>query len=257
MSKARTTKNLNLYRAISNKHDLVQLKRIHTKKNLQARALRKRQEQETAIMADKLGNDIESESDNSPMNSPGMDPQDDADLNNVEPIEKLPKSAMKKSAPREAIPAVQRPELPPQTNPADLVLNDLSPLTPEIIARQATINIGTIGHVAHGKSTVVKAISGVQTVRFKNELERNITIKLGYANVCYYIHCGIYANRSNMENRQRYISATTNLAQDRVATGRIRVRKRLTHHVKEKVVRAHTDYCAMFPSSIARATIFS
>lgn len=42
--------------------------------------------------------------------------------------------------------------------------------------------IGTIGHVAHGKSQTVKAISGVQTVRFKNELERNITIKLGYAN---------------------------------------------------------------------------
>ena len=41
---------------------------------------------------------------------------------------------------------------------------------------------GTIGHVAHGKSSTVKAISGVQTVRFKNELERNITIKLGYAN---------------------------------------------------------------------------
>lgn len=35
------------------------------------------------------------------------------------------------------------------------------------------------GHVAHGKSTVVKAISSVHTVRFKNELERNITIKLG------------------------------------------------------------------------------
>lgn len=41
---------------------------------------------------------------------------------------------------------------------------------------------GTIGHVAHGKSTLVKAISGVHTVRFKNEMERNITIKLGYAN---------------------------------------------------------------------------
>ena len=54
------------------------------------------------------------------------------------------------------------------------------------ISRQATINIGTIGHVAHGKSTVVKAISGVQTVRFKNELERNITIKLGYANAKIY-----------------------------------------------------------------------
>lgn len=58
----------------------------------------------------------------------------------------------------------------------------LNPLSPEVISRQATINIGTIGHVAHGKSTVVKAISGVQTVRFKNELVRNITIKLGYAN---------------------------------------------------------------------------
>jgi len=62
----------------------------------------------------------------------------------------------------------------------------LNPLSPEIISRQATINIGTIGHVAHGKSTVVKAISGVQTVRFKNELERNITIKLGYANAKVY-----------------------------------------------------------------------
>nr|CAG29667.1 translation initiation factor 2 gamma subunit [Allacma fusca] len=65
---------------------------------------------------------------------------------------------------------------------ATLDVNKLTPLSPEVISRQATINIGTIGHVAHGKSTVVKAISGVQTVRFKNELERNITIKLGYAN---------------------------------------------------------------------------
>ncbi|CAL4100172.1 unnamed protein product [Meganyctiphanes norvegica] len=63
-----------------------------------------------------------------------------------------------------------------------LDVNKLTALSPEVISRQATINIGTIGHVAHGKSTVVKAISGVQTVRFKNELERNITIKLGYAN---------------------------------------------------------------------------
>lgn len=67
-----------------------------------------------------------------------------------------------------------------------LDVNKLTALSPEVISRQATINIGTIGHVAHGKSTVVKAISGVQTVRFKNELERNITIKLGYANAKIY-----------------------------------------------------------------------
>ncbi|KAF8683971.1 hypothetical protein HU200_044920 [Digitaria exilis] len=67
-----------------------------------------------------------------------------------------------------------------------LDVTKLHPLSPEVISRQATINIGTIGHVAHGKSTVLKAISGVQTVRFKNELERNITIKLGYANAKIY-----------------------------------------------------------------------
>lgn len=67
-----------------------------------------------------------------------------------------------------------------------LDVNTLTPLSPQVISRQATVNIGTIGHVAHGKSTVVRAISGVQTVRFKNELERNITIKLGYANAKIY-----------------------------------------------------------------------
>jgi len=83
--------------------------------------------------------------------------------------------------------------------------NKMHPLSPEIISRQATINIGTIGHVAHGKSTVVKAISGVKTVRFKNELVRNITIKLGYANAKIYkcvnplkkIDCLYTSHRSN------------------------------------------------------------
>eukprot|EP01055_Gregarina_sp_Pseudo9_P005528 Gregarina_sp_Pseudo_9__5527@NODE_724_length_2312_cov_14_842499_g680_i0_p1_GENE_NODE_724_length_2312_cov_14_842499_g680_i0NODE_724_length_2312_cov_14_842499_g680_i0_p1_ORF_typecomplete_len479_score76_25eIF2_C/PF09173_11/1_3e04eIF2_C/PF09173_11/5_5e34GTP_EFTU/PF00009_27/3_6e33GTP_EFTU_D2/PF03144_25/8_4e05MMR_HSR1/PF01926_23/0_0055RsgA_GTPase/PF03193_16/51RsgA_GTPase/PF03193_16/1_6_NODE_724_length_2312_cov_14_842499_g680_i08762273 len=67
-----------------------------------------------------------------------------------------------------------------------LDVSRLTPVSPVVMSRQATINIGTIGHVAHGKSTVVRAISGVQTVRFKNEKERNITIKLGYANAKLY-----------------------------------------------------------------------
>ncbi|KAL7753298.1 eukaryotic translation initiation factor 2 subunit gamma [Sorochytrium milnesiophthora] len=78
---------------------------------------------------------------------------------------------------------------------ADVDASKLHPLSPEVISRQATINIGTIGHVAHGKSTVVKAISGVQTVRFKNELERNITIKLGYANAKIYKCDGTQCHR--------------------------------------------------------------
>jgi len=67
-----------------------------------------------------------------------------------------------------------------------LDITKLTPLTPEVISRQATMNVGTIGHVAHGKSTVVKGLSGVHTVRFKQEKERNITIKLGYANAKIY-----------------------------------------------------------------------
>lgn len=74
----------------------------------------------------------------------------------------------------------------PDQNLANLDVTALTPLSDVVMNRQATINIGTIGHVAHGKSTVVKAISGVQTVRFKTELERNITIKLGYANAKIY-----------------------------------------------------------------------
>ena len=40
--------------------------------------------------------------------------------------------------------------------------------------------------MAHGKSTVVKAISGVNTVKHMDEQVRSITIKLGYANAKIY-----------------------------------------------------------------------
>merc|ERR1711939_642867 len=138
-----------------------------------------------AANGDRYGNDMDSDSDSAP-GSPGLDAQQDFD-DHVEDLDDKPiKSALKKSTHKEPAPTIIRPTLPPQTEPKDLDLKSLTPLTAEIIARQATINIGTIGHVAHGKSTVVKAISGVQTVRFKNELERNITIKLGYANAKIY-----------------------------------------------------------------------
>ena len=51
---------------------------------------------------------------------------------------------------------------------------------------QPTINIGVVGHVAHGKSTLVKALSGIATQKHKSELKQNITIKLGYANAKIY-----------------------------------------------------------------------
>ncbi|KAF1982333.1 hypothetical protein K402DRAFT_424611 [Aulographum hederae CBS 113979] len=120
-----------------------------------------------------------------------MDPENkdesSSEESEVEEITDSPaplKSSLRR--PAQGTPSAPKPELPPQPDPKTFDVTKLNPTSPEIIARQATINIGTIGHVAHGKSTVVKAISGVQTVRFKNELERNITIKLGYANAKIY-----------------------------------------------------------------------
>ncbi len=54
------------------------------------------------------------------------------------------------------------------------------------IPRQPEINIGTIGHVDHGKTTLVEAITGVWAARHSEELKRGITIKLGYADAPVY-----------------------------------------------------------------------
>jgi len=52
--------------------------------------------------------------------------------------------------------------------------------------RAPECNIGTIGHVDHGKTTLVEAITGVWAARHSEELRRGITIKLGYADAPIY-----------------------------------------------------------------------
>jgi translation initiation factor 2 subunit 3 len=54
------------------------------------------------------------------------------------------------------------------------------------LPRQPEINIGTIGHVDHGKTTLVQALTGVWAARHSEELKRGITIKLGYADMPVY-----------------------------------------------------------------------
>jgi len=46
---------------------------------------------------------------------------------------------------------------------------------------QPQINIGTLGHVDHGKTTLVYSLTGTWTARYSEEIRRGITIKLGYA----------------------------------------------------------------------------
>ncbi|MBU4032101.1 MAG: translation initiation factor IF-2 subunit gamma [Candidatus Thermoplasmatota archaeon] len=48
------------------------------------------------------------------------------------------------------------------------------------------VNIGMIGHVDHGKTTLTKVISGTWTDRHSEEIKRGITIKLGYADASFY-----------------------------------------------------------------------
>ncbi|MCS7143780.1 MAG: translation initiation factor IF-2 subunit gamma [Archaeoglobaceae archaeon] len=47
------------------------------------------------------------------------------------------------------------------------------------------INIGLVGHVDHGKTTLVAALSGVWTDRHSEEIKRGISIKLGYADATF------------------------------------------------------------------------
>jgi selenocysteine-specific elongation factor len=43
------------------------------------------------------------------------------------------------------------------------------------------IVIGTAGHIDHGKTALVKALTGIDCDRLKEEKERGITIELGFA----------------------------------------------------------------------------
>ncbi len=83
---------------------------------------------------------------------------------------KTSKPRAKKTKPEETI---VKPELPKKETIAQ-------------ITGQPEINIGLVGHVDHGKTTLVFRLSGKWTDEHSEEIKRGITIRLGYADTVFY-----------------------------------------------------------------------
>ena len=52
--------------------------------------------------------------------------------------------------------------------------------------KQPCVNIGTAGHVDHGKTTLIQALTGSWTSVHSQELKRGITIRVGYSDAAFY-----------------------------------------------------------------------
>ncbi len=60
------------------------------------------------------------------------------------------------------------------------------PVPQPLLPKQPEVNIGTAGHVDHGKTSLTQAITGVWASAHSEELKRGITIKVGYADAAFY-----------------------------------------------------------------------
>ncbi|OCC15570.1 Selenocysteine-specific translation elongation factor [Dissulfuribacter thermophilus] len=65
------------------------------------------------------------------------------------------------------------------------------------------IILGTAGHIDHGKTTLVKALTGIDTDRLKEEKERGITIELGFASL--ELPGGIHVGIVDVPGHERFV----------------------------------------------------
>jgi len=72
------------------------------------------------------------------------------------------------------------------------------------MASQRNIIIGTAGHVDHGKSELIRALTGVQTDRLKEEQQRGISIDLGFA--AFDLPSGDHAGVIDVPGHEKFIN---------------------------------------------------
>ena len=79
-----------------------------------------------------------------------------------------------------------------------------------ILEKLPELNIGVVGHIDHGKTTLLGALSGKHTDTHSEELKRGITIKLGYTEAIIYKYQNNYSIQEEIDGKKgtpiRYVS---------------------------------------------------
>ena len=95
------------------------------------------------------------------------------------------------------------------------VVHEAKPIRENLI-HQSEINIGMIGHVDHGKTSLTRAISGKWCDTHSEEMKRGISIRLGYADVTFYklkTQNGIvYSNKPEYQGAKAEIISKRNVS---------------------------------------------
>ncbi len=65
--------------------------------------------------------------------------------------------------------------------------------------------VGTAGHIDHGKTSLVKALTGIDTDRLKDEKRRGITIELGFAHL--QLDDGTFVGVVDVPGHERFVKA--------------------------------------------------